>query len=86
MPAPVILVTGANGQLAREIKALSAQYHPAFDFIFVTREELPVHQFAKVQQYFKELSPAFCINCAAYTAVDKAETEKEQAMLINGDA
>ena len=85
MPEPVILVTGANGQLGAAIKALSSQY-PQFHFIFLAKEDLPVHQSGLVQQYFKNVLPAFCINCAAYTAVDKAETEKELAMLVNGDA
>jgi dTDP-4-dehydrorhamnose reductase len=85
MPEPVILVTGANGQLAREIKALSA-LHPQFRFVFLSRDELRVEQSNLVNSCFNNLLPAYCINCAAYTAVDKAETEKEQAMLVNGTA
>ncbi|MEP6750761.1 MAG: sugar nucleotide-binding protein, partial [Bacteroidota bacterium] len=85
MPEPVILVTGANGQLGKEIRDLAGQYNQ-FHFIFLSREELDIHQFEQVQRYFKNVLPAFCINCAAYTAVDKAETEKDMAMRINGDA
>ncbi|MEO5682370.1 MAG: dTDP-4-dehydrorhamnose reductase [Chitinophagaceae bacterium] len=85
MPQPVILVTGANGQLGMEIRSLSVLY-PAFRFAFSDREDLPIHSFEKVQQYFEKVLPSFCINCAAYTAVDKAETEKEMAMLVNGEA
>lgn len=85
MPEPVILITGASGQLGAAIKALSSLY-PQFHFIFLAKEDLPVNRSELVQQYFKNVLPAFCINCAAYTAVDKAETEKELAMLVNGDA
>jgi dTDP-4-dehydrorhamnose reductase len=85
MSKPKILVTGANGQLGTALKTLSAAY-PAFDFVFLTREELPIHQIELVAQYFSTVKPAYCINAAAYTAVDKAETDKENAFLINGDA
>ena len=85
MPEPVIIVTGANGQLGKEIRDLADQYNQ-FHFIFLSKEDLPIEQFEKVQQYFEKVKPAYCINCAAYTAVDKAETEMAAAMLINGDA
>jgi len=85
MPKPIVLVTGANGQLGRAIKTLSAGY-PQFDGIFLTREDLSIDQEGAVHAYFAKKTPAFCINCAAYTAVDKAETEREQAMHINGEA
>jgi dTDP-4-dehydrorhamnose reductase len=82
---PIILVTGANGQLGMEIRALADQYKK-FSFSFLSREELPIHHFQLVKNYFEVVRPAYCINCAAYTAVDKAETEKDQAMLVNGEA
>ena len=85
MSTPTILVTGANGQVGTALKNLSAAY-PAFDFVFLTREELPIHRFELVTQYFATVKPAYCINAAAYTAVDKAESDKENAFLINGDA
>jgi dTDP-4-dehydrorhamnose reductase len=80
-----IIVTGANGQLGRELRDLATAY-PQFEFIFLTREVLPIQDSAKVNAFFEETAPVYCINCAAYTAVDKAETEKEQAYLINGEA
>ncbi|MHA4809617.1 dTDP-4-dehydrorhamnose reductase [Flavitalea flava] len=80
-----ILVTGANGQLGKEIRELAPAF-PRFVFIFLTREEFPIHDLAKIQPYFEETKPAWCINCAAYTAVDKAETERDLAYLINGEA
>lgn len=85
MPAPAILVTGANGQLGTAIRALSVHF-PEFHFLFPGREALPVDDAALVQQYFENNVPAFCINCAAYTAVDKAETDRETAMKVNGEA
>lgn len=85
MAKPKILVTGANGQVGTSLKALQAAY-PSFDFIFLTKEELPIHRFELVSQYFDVVKPTYCINAAAYTAVDKAETDKETAFLVNGDA
>jgi len=85
MPEPVILVTGANGQLGTAIRSLSSLYQQ-FQFIFLAKDDLPIHRFDLVEQYFKKTLPAFCINCAAYTAVDKAETERDLAMQINAEA
>jgi dTDP-4-dehydrorhamnose reductase len=80
-----ILITGANGQLGKELKELASSYRQ-FNFIFLSREDLPIHDFEQVQNFFKTSPPQYCINCAAYTAVDKAESEKELAVLINGVA
>lgn len=80
-----ILVTGANGQLGMELKAIASTY-PQYHFLFSTKEELPIEDADAVKKYFAQQQIDFCINCAAYTAVDKAETEKEQAFLINGTA
>ena len=80
-----ILLTGANGQLGKEIKQLESAY-PEFRFIFLSREDLPIHHFELVRNFFKGYSPQFLINCAAYTAVDKAESEKDLAFQVNGEA
>jgi dTDP-4-dehydrorhamnose reductase len=80
-----ILVTGANGQLGKEFQKLASAY-PQYHFLFATRSELAIEDFDAVQQYFTTNSINFCVNCAAYTAVDKAETEQEAAFLINGTA
>ena len=82
---PKIIVTGANGQLGKELRELASSY-PQFQFFFLSREDMPIHQFELVRNFFSTLKPAYCINCAAYTAVDKAESEKELAFLINGEA
>jgi dTDP-4-dehydrorhamnose reductase len=80
-----ILVTGANGQLGKELKKLSPSY-PRFEFIFLSKEDMPIHHFEMVRHYFKTYQPAYLINCAAYTAVDRAESEKERAFQVNGEA
>jgi dTDP-4-dehydrorhamnose reductase len=80
-----ILVTGGNGQLGKELREFSS-LHTGLDFVFLSREELPIEQFELVRNYFNTLKPAYCINCAAYTAVDKAESEKELAFQTNGEA
>lgn len=85
MQKPKIIVTGANGQVAKEIRALSLSCQ-VFDFLFLSKEDMPIHHFELVRNYFETVKPFACINCAAYTAVDKAETERELAMLINGES
>ncbi len=80
-----ILVTGANGQLGRELQGVAGAF-PQFDFVFLGREELPVGDRYRVNEVFARRLPDFCVNCAAYTAVDKAETEKDTAFLINDRA
>jgi dTDP-4-dehydrorhamnose reductase len=80
-----ILVTGANGQLGMEFRQLKNDYK-AFNFLFVSKEELPIDNMIAVDNYFCENNIAYCINCAAYTAVDKAEVEKDIAITINGTA
>ncbi|MBC7947713.1 MAG: dTDP-4-dehydrorhamnose reductase [Chitinophagaceae bacterium] len=82
---PVVLVTGANGQLGRELQDLAPQ-HPQYQFIFLSRDQLRIDQEAEVRSAVSLHHPGFCINCAAYTAVDKAESEKEEAFLINAKA
>jgi len=80
-----ILVTGGNGQLGKELREFSS-LHTGLDFVFLSREDLPIEQFELVRNYFNTLKPGYCINCAAYTAVDKAESEEDLAFLINGEA
>lgn len=80
-----ILVTGANGQLGTEIRHLHNQY-PHFNFIFTDFQELDITNAESVEKILNALKPAFLINCAAYTAVDKAEQEETQANLLNAIA
>ena len=80
-----IVVTGANGQLGQELKKISNSF-TKFDFIFLSREELTIQDSEAVNTFFDKHKPKYLINCAAYTAVDKAESEKELAFQINGEA
>lgn len=80
-----IIVTGSNGQLGQELQVLAASY-PGYEFTFLDRQQLAIDNPEAVMALFSNIHPAYCINCAAYTAVDKAETEPEAAFLINGDA
>lgn len=80
-----ILVTGSNGQLGKELKRIAASF-PGFDFIFLSKEDLPIDNFESIRNSFETHHPQYCINCAAYTAVDKAESEKELAFRINGES
>jgi len=80
-----ILVTGANGQLGKELQLLSLDF-PSYSFLFVAKEGLNIADAAATEKYFAAQPIDFCINCAAYTAVDKAESEPENAFLVNGIA
>lgn len=85
MDKQVILVTGSNGQLGKELQCLAGAY-PQFEFVFASREGLALEHFGLVEIFFIATKPRYCINCAAYTAVDKAESEQELTMLVNGEA
>lgn len=81
-----IFVTGSNGQLGSEIKKTAAQY-PDFEFIFTDIEELDITKDDDVRHFFHENGPFdYIVNCAAYTQVDKAETEIEKAFMVNEKA
>ena len=77
-----ILVTGANGQLGSEIKKLSRLY-PHYEFTFSGRETLDLGNLCKMEDFFDGKHFDAIINCGAYTAVDKAESEPELADTIN---
>ncbi|WP_339916188.1 dTDP-4-dehydrorhamnose reductase [Yeosuana marina] len=78
-----ILVTGGNGQLASCIKYVEKQYDD-LNVIYTDYLELDICDLKQVQVFFKANKQIdYCINCAAYTAVDKAETEIDKAFEIN---
>ena len=82
MEKPVIIVSGKNGQLGSELFDIAVLY-PQFDFHFFSRDDLDISNNKKLNEVFEKLKPSFFINTAAYTAVDTAETEQEQAYIIN---
>jgi len=77
-----IIVTGANGQLGNEFREIAA-INKTLNFSFFNSKELDITDEDTVNQIFASLDPDVCFNCAAYTAVDKAETETEAAMKVN---
>lgn len=77
-----ILVTGANGQLGSEIRKRGVQFAD-FNCIFTDINELDITDWRAVEAFCERELPDFLINCAAYTAVDIAETDDELAELLN---
>lgn len=77
-----VLVTGANGQLGRSIQKISAE-QPQHVFFFTDVPELDITDYEQIDTFVKKNSIGALVNSAAYTAVDKAETEKELADRIN---
>lgn len=78
----VVLVTGANGQLGQAIQYIAKNYLN-LNFVFCNSTDLDISNKENCQAVFHKIKPNFCINAAAYTAVDKAELEQDKAELIN---
>ena len=78
----VVLVTGGNGQLGQALQSVAGNY-PSIDFVFCNSSQLDITNLEQCKSVFNQFKPNFCINAAAYTAVDKAESEKEKAFNIN---
>jgi len=78
-----VLVTGANGQLGKSLRSLVDQNNTNYQFFFATKEQLDLKNFNNVRSFIEKNQFDIIINCAAYTSVDKAETEKDKANLIN---
>ena len=85
-----ILVTGSNGQLGSEIRYLVINNLisniQSYKFFFTDKEELDITNKEQIKNFINQNNIDLIINCAAYTAVDKAEEEKELADLINHKA
>jgi len=80
-----ILITGANGQLGNEMRVLSAEY-PEYTYFFTDVAELDICNAPAVRNFVKENDIHVIVNCAAYTAVDKAEENVELCTRLNADA
>lgn len=78
----VVLVTGSAGQLGQSLQFIAPKY-PLIDFVFCSSSELDITDSDNCRTAFSKYLPDYCINAAAYTAVDKAESEPEKAYLIN---
>lgn len=79
-----ILVTGARGQLGLTIEKLFGAT-PLIQFLFCNSNELDIREKWQIQKVFTDFKPDYCINCAAYTAVDKAQSEPLKAYSINAE-
>lgn len=77
-----ILVTGANGQLGSELAILYANYSH-YEWIFADRTQITLDDLDILENQLNQTQPDVIFNCGAYTAVDRAETEKELAFTIN---
>ncbi len=80
-----IIIAGANGQLGRCLQDVSDIY-PNYDFYFKTSKELDITKKEQIDILFAQEKFDYCINCAAYTAVDKAEIDNENAYMVNAEA
>lgn len=81
-----ILVTGANGQLAKTLKDLYQNNSENFEFLFVSKSELDISSVNTLNDYFRNHSFNYCINCAAYTNVEQAEESTKEAFKINAES
>lgn len=77
-----ILITGGNGQLGSELKVLSKVY-TQFEWVFTDYQELDLCDLENLETSIAEINPQIIINCAAHTAVDKAESEVELSDVLN---
>jgi len=77
-----ILVTGSNGQLGNSIRNIESKY-PDFSFVYTDVDDLDITKWEEVEAFFKDANFTHIVNCAAYTAVDKAEEDYDLAKLIN---
>lgn len=80
-----VLVTGAGGQLGKCLQALTID-DSGTDWLFMNSSEVDITSTFELQQCFNSKKIDYCINCAAYTNVEKAESEQEKAFLINAEA
>ncbi|MCL6293425.1 dTDP-4-dehydrorhamnose reductase [Jejuia spongiicola] len=80
-----VLVTGANGQLGQCLKDVALN-HKDIEWVFKTSKELDITDPKSIQTLFDQKNFDYLVNCAAYTAVDKAESEKEKTFLVNAEA
>lgn len=78
----VVVVTGASGQLGQALQYIAGS-HPDITFHFASSSELDITDKSSITAYFSKHKPDACINAAAYTAVDKAESEPEKAFAVN---
>ena len=79
-----VLVTGAGGQLGKSIQKIALEY-PELKFAFKNSKGLNITDASKVEAVLEEGQYQYCINCAAYTNVEKAERDKKNAFFVNAE-
>lgn len=81
-----ILITGAKGQLGQSFAEIASRYEDKLKFIFVSKDDLDITDSESLKAYFSVNKFDAVVNCAAYTAVDKAESDIKNARLVNAEA
>ncbi|MFY7900253.1 MAG: sugar nucleotide-binding protein, partial [Chitinophagaceae bacterium] len=76
MEKPLIVITGKNGQLGWEFQQIVQQFQHLYEFIFTDRTTLDLSNPSTIAPFFEKVQPQYFINCAAYTQVDKAESDQ----------
>ncbi len=77
-----VLITGANGQLGTSLKNLQKDF-PKIDFVYTDVDDLDITNKEELKKFLSSQKFDYLVNCAAYTAVDKAEEDQENARLLN---
>jgi dTDP-4-dehydrorhamnose reductase len=80
-----ILITGANGQLGQAMRQVLSTEHPDVTAIYATHEMLDMTDASAVERFIADNDVTYVVNCAAYTAVDRAEDDKAQCTAVNVD-
>lgn len=78
----VVLVTGSSGQLGKALQSIATDY-AHFEFHFADSTKGDITDYENLSALFNKIKPNYCVNAAAYTAVDKAESEADKAQLVN---
>ena len=78
-----IIVLGGSGQLGQCLSEITTKDKLSYNYIFLSKIDLDYTDSERIKTLFNEYKPIYCINCAAYTAVDLAEEEQANAFMIN---
>jgi len=81
-----IIVIGGNGQLGQCLQEVVAASQVSYSYIFLAQKQLNIADPVQMKSIFEQYQPVYCINCAAYTAVDQAEEDQTDAFEINEHA
>ena len=80
-----VLVTGAKGQLGKCLRDISLNYND-LHFLFTSKKELDIENQSSLEDFFRKYKIDYCINTAAYTNIEKAESETNKAYQVNAEA